>query len=118
MSNIPVIFRFLKDLTANNNREWFNEHREEYEIARLEFENFLSTVIARISLFVVFNLKNALIAFTGIPAFLPIKLPIRIILGDILTQKGKNPITVGTIYIYNLRVACWPEEVYACLLIF
>ena len=31
MSNIPVIFRFLKDLTANNNREWFNEHREEYE---------------------------------------------------------------------------------------
>ena len=49
--NIPVIFRFLKDLTANNNREWFNEHREEYEIARLEFENFLSTVIARISLF-------------------------------------------------------------------
>ena len=51
MSNIPVIFRFLKDLTANNNREWFNEHREEYEIARLEFENFLSTVIARISLF-------------------------------------------------------------------
>ena len=108
MSNIPVIFRFLKDLTANNNREWFNEHREEYEIARLEFENFLSTVIARISL----------IAFTGIPAFLPIKLPIRIILGDILTQKGKNPITVGTIYIYNLRVACWPEEVYACLLIF
>ena len=51
MSNIPVIFRFLKDLTANNNREWFNKHREEYEIARLEFENFLSTVIARISLF-------------------------------------------------------------------
>ena len=51
MSNIPVIFRFLKDLTANNNREWFNEHREEYETARLEFENFLSTVIARISLF-------------------------------------------------------------------
>ena len=51
MSNIPVIFRFLKDLTANNNREWFNEHREEYEIGRLEFENFLSTVIARISLF-------------------------------------------------------------------
>ena len=117
MSNIPVIFRFLKDLTANNNREWFNEHREEYEIARLEFENFLSTVIL-MKVFVVFNLKNALIAFTGIPAFLPIKLPTRIILGDILTQKGKNPITVGTIYIYNLRVACWLEEVYACLLIF
>ena len=29
--NIPVIFQFLKDLAANNNREWFNEHRDEYE---------------------------------------------------------------------------------------
>lgn len=51
MNNIPVIFRFLKDLTVNNNREWFNEHRDEYETARKEFENFLSLVIARISLF-------------------------------------------------------------------
>lgn len=51
MSNIPVIFRFLKDLTANNNREWFNEHRDEYEAARNEFDNLLSAIIARISLF-------------------------------------------------------------------
>ena len=29
--NIPVIFQFLKDLSANNNRDWFNEHRAEYE---------------------------------------------------------------------------------------
>lgn len=51
MNNIPVIFQFLKDLTANNNREWFNEHRDEYEAARTDFENFLSLVITRISLF-------------------------------------------------------------------
>ena len=49
--NIPVIFQFLKDLAANNNREWFNEHREEYEIARAEFDNLLSAIISRISLF-------------------------------------------------------------------
>ena len=49
--NIPVIFQFLKDLSANNNREWFNEHKAEYELARAEFDNFLATVIARISLF-------------------------------------------------------------------
>ena len=49
--NIPVIFQFLKDLSANNNREWFNEHRSEYEVARAVFDNFLATVIARISLF-------------------------------------------------------------------
>lgn len=49
--NKPVIFPFLKRLSANNNREWFNEHRDEYEEARVEFENFLATVIGRISLF-------------------------------------------------------------------
>ena len=49
--NIPVIFQFLKDLSANNNREWFNEHKAEYELARAEFDNFLAIVIARISLF-------------------------------------------------------------------
>ena len=33
--NIPVIFQFLKDLSANNNRDWFNEHKgQEYETAR------------------------------------------------------------------------------------
>ena len=40
--NIPVIFQFLKDLSANNNREWFNEHKAEYELARAEFDNFLA----------------------------------------------------------------------------
>ena len=43
--NIPVIFQFLKDLSANNNREWFNEHKAEYELARAEFDNFLAIVI-------------------------------------------------------------------------
>lgn len=49
--NVPVIFQFLKDLAANNNREWFNEHRDEYESARLEFEKLLAAVISRIALF-------------------------------------------------------------------
>ena len=25
--NIPVIFQFLKELSANNNREWFNRQQ-------------------------------------------------------------------------------------------
>ena len=75
--NIPVIFQFLKDLSANNNREWFNEHKAEYETARAEFDNFLATVIARISLFDEtirgIQPKTVLIVFTGIPASLRIK---------------------------------------------
>ena len=49
--NIPVIFQFLKELSANNNREWFNSHREQYDVARSEFENLLTVIISRISLF-------------------------------------------------------------------
>ncbi|WP_163212718.1 DUF2461 domain-containing protein [Bacteroides sp. 519] len=49
--NVAVIFHFLKELAANNNREWFNENRDKYELARLEFEKLLSTVITRIAMF-------------------------------------------------------------------
>lgn len=50
-TNISFILQFLKELANNNNREWFNAHREYYETARQEFENLLATLIARISLF-------------------------------------------------------------------
>lgn len=49
--NIPVIFQFLKEVSVNNNREWFNDHKDLYEEAREEFENLLSIIISRISLF-------------------------------------------------------------------
>lgn len=49
--NIPVIFNFLKELANNNNREWFNEHKEDYLNAQREFENLLTAIIERISLF-------------------------------------------------------------------
>mgnify|MGYP002233255499 CR=1 FL=1 len=39
--NIPVIFQFLKELSANNNREWFNSHREQYEVAAASLKTCL-----------------------------------------------------------------------------
>lgn len=47
--NIPIIFRFLKDLSANNNREWFNEHKEEYKRVQAEFEILVTALIERIA---------------------------------------------------------------------
>ena len=32
------INKFLADITANNNREWFLEHKEEYTACRASFE--------------------------------------------------------------------------------
>lgn len=49
--NIPIIFQFLKDLSANNNREWFNEHKEDYKRAQLEFEILVTAIIERIATF-------------------------------------------------------------------
>ena len=108
--NIPVIFQFLKDLSANNNRDWFNEHRAEYETARVEFENFLATVIARISLF------DESIRGIHPKDLLRIKLRIKYILAVISMQKEKNPIIVAIMCICNLMDLCLPEGAYACRL--
>ncbi|MDE6753595.1 MAG: DUF2461 domain-containing protein [Muribaculaceae bacterium] len=37
--------KFLKQLAANNNREWFNEHKDEYLKVRAYIENFTQLLI-------------------------------------------------------------------------
>lgn len=32
------ILKFLRQVMANNNREWFQEHKKEYEAVRAEYE--------------------------------------------------------------------------------
>lgn len=39
--------KFLKDLKKNNNREWFEKHRPQYEAARKDFSDFIQEVIAQ-----------------------------------------------------------------------
>ena len=97
--NIPVIFQFLKDLAANNNREWFNEHRDEYETARLEFD----------------NPKIVPTAFIGIPVFHWIKLRTKFILADISMPRGKSLIIVDIMCTFRTMHVCWQVEAFACL---
>ena len=109
--NIPVIFQFLKELSANNNREWFNAHREQYENARNEFENLLTVIISRISLFDEsirgIEAKDCTTASIGIHASRKTKHPIRTILAAMSTPKERNPTIADTISIYNRETACW-----------
>jgi|WetSurSiteA1Bulk_404760.scaffolds.fasta_scaffold00188_12 uncharacterized protein (TIGR02453 family) len=44
-------FHFLKELKANNSKEWFDENRSLYTDLRNQFEHFINVVIAEISLF-------------------------------------------------------------------
>ena len=45
------IFRFLRDIMQNNNRPWFQEHKDEYQAIRDDFEQGISEAITRISSF-------------------------------------------------------------------
>lgn len=49
--NTDRIFGFLRDIMANNNRQWFQEHKDEYMEARADFERGVEQAIARISAF-------------------------------------------------------------------
>ncbi|MBY0245253.1 MAG: DUF2461 domain-containing protein [Sphingobacteriaceae bacterium] len=42
-------FLFLKNLSKNNNREWFNAHKSEYELAKLDVLQFIADFIPELS---------------------------------------------------------------------
>ena len=37
--------KFLKDLSKNNNKPWFDAHRKQYDDAKKDFESFIQTII-------------------------------------------------------------------------
>lgn len=44
-------FNFLADLKNNNDRDWFNAHKDRYLTAKENFEDFINALIAEISKF-------------------------------------------------------------------
>ena len=45
------ILKFLRQVMAHNNREWFQEHKKEYEAVRAEFERGVEQALQRIVTF-------------------------------------------------------------------
>lgn len=43
--------KFLKDLKANNDRDWFNNNKDKYEAAKADFEDFITDLIKKIAKF-------------------------------------------------------------------
>jgi uncharacterized protein (TIGR02453 family) len=41
----PQTLKFLTQLKKNNNKPWFDEHRPQYEAARIDFSNFIQLMI-------------------------------------------------------------------------
>ena len=46
-----VILTFLKDLDKNNNRDWFQANKASYDEARIEFEDFINSLIPAVAKF-------------------------------------------------------------------
>ena len=92
--NIPVIFQFLKELSLNNNREWFNEHKDDYLKAQTEFENLLTAIIQRISLFddeiVGIQAKDCTYRIYRDVRFSQDKSPYKLHFGGYINGKGKK----------------------------
>ncbi|KAI8915673.1 hypothetical protein EDD86DRAFT_1557 [Gorgonomyces haynaldii] len=45
----PFVFEFLSGLAENNNRDWFQMHRPEYEASKECFINFVSLLLPRLA---------------------------------------------------------------------
>ena len=43
------ILKFLRQLMANNNRQWFQDHKQEYEAVRADFEQGVQQALDRIA---------------------------------------------------------------------
>jgi len=96
---IDLIFDFLKRLAANNNREWFKEHRAEYDAVVAEEETLANILIARISFFEpgVMRLepKDCMYRIYRDIRFTKDKSPFKNHIGIFVNPKGKKSLHCG-----------------------
>ena len=94
-----LIFEFLRDIAANNNRPWFQEHKAEYEKAKAEFEKGVSEAIAAISKFDPsvshLTVKDCCYRFYRDTRFSPDKSPYKRHFGAYISAHGKKSLHGG-----------------------
>lgn len=85
MENTAYILNFLKQLSQNNNREWFTENKPHYQQAHEYFISLVELVIAELAKtepeMERLDPKNVFSASIETPDFQKIKHPIKQILG-------------------------------------
>lgn len=91
--------QFLRDLAANNNREWFAQNRTQYEAAKTDFLAFATQLISQIALFDPFiaqqQAKDSIFRINRDTRFSKDKSPYKNNMGLWLTHKGKNSNQAG-----------------------
>jgi uncharacterized protein (TIGR02453 family) len=111
--NTQLILSFLRNITVNNNRTWFQEHHDEYLAAKEEFEAYVANAIVRIAEFdpsiAHITVKDATYRFYRDTRFSPDKSPYKRHLGAYIAAHGKKAFH-GGYYIHlepdNCMLAC------------
>lgn len=97
--NIQFITDYLSQLSANNNREWYHAHKEDYKRANAEFEELLQTLIWEIGKFddsIIHNTPGELtFKLVRDTRFSHDKSPYNPAFRAHISSKGKLPVPVG-----------------------
>ena len=92
--NTQLILGFLSDVAANNNRPWFQAHRDEYMAAKTDFEMGISKAIGRIAEFdpsvAHLSISDVTYRFYRDTRFSPDKSPYKRHLGAYIAAHGKK----------------------------
>lgn len=96
---------FLKNLHKNNNKDWFDAHRDTYEVAKANFKEFVEELILGISKFdpAVKHLeaKNCIFRINRDVRFSKDKSPYKNNFGASISPGGKKSFTAG--YYFHLQ---------------
>jgi len=92
--NTALIFDFLRNVAAHNDRDWFHAHRPEYDAARQDFESGVAEMIGRIVDFdpsiAHIGVKDAVYRFYRDTRFSPDKSPYKRHFGAYIAAHGKK----------------------------
>ena len=97
--------KFLKDLKVNNNRPWFEEHRNSFNEAKEDFESFIQQVIDKTALFdphiIELKAKDCTFRQYRDVRFSKDKRPYKVNMGAYMAKGGKKSLFGG--YYFHLE---------------
>lgn len=92
--NTKLITAFLRDLSKNNHREWFNSNKNRYLQAKEDFENFISKLIPEVAKIdpeiSKLSVKDCVFRIYNDTRFYKDKPPYKTNMGAFMTPGGKN----------------------------
>lgn len=102
--NLKPALVFLDDLARNNNKAWFDAHRQRYEEAKAQFEEFVQLLIAEIDKFDalgILSAKECIFRINRDVRFSKDKSPYKTNMGAYITAGGKKGTRQG--YYFHIQ---------------